>query len=176
MKIRTQLLILFAAIILCSFGIEEKKSNEAILWMSMKEALAKNEKQPKKIFIDMYTSWCGWCKKMDAATFTDSKIAEYMNAHYYAVKFDAETKDTIVYKDKPYTFVPEYKSNELAARLLNGQMSYPTAVYMDEKNNPITAVPGYLSPNDLLPILVFFAEDHYKTEKWEEFRSAFDKK
>ena len=50
---------------------------------------------PKKVFIDLYTSWCGWCKRMDATTFKQRAIVEYMNQKYYAVKFDAETRDTI---------------------------------------------------------------------------------
>lgn len=152
------------------FG-QDAKSADEIKWVTFEDALSLSNKQPKKIFMDIYTGWCGWCKKMDASTFKDPKVVSYMNQHFYAVKLDAETKDTITYKSKDYTFVPAYKSNEVAAYLLNGQMSYPTAVYLDEKSDPITAVPGFLTADQLLPILKYFGEDIYKTKKWEEYQS-----
>src|SRR3954463_14417926 len=93
-----------------------------IHWMTFKEALAKNEKAPKKIFIDVYTDWCGWCKKMDASTFTNDSIIQYMNKNFYAVKLDAETKDTIKYKGVDYVFVPQYRSNGIAPYFLNGKL------------------------------------------------------
>lgn len=151
-----------------SVQAQEKKA-EKIQWMSFNAAVQKSQAQPKKMFIDVYTGWCGWCKRMDATTFEDPKVVAYMNQHYYAVKFDAETKDTITMKDKSYTYKPEYKANEFAAKLLNGQMSYPTSVYVDEQLNEIGPVPGYQTAEQLLPVLKFFAEDIYKTRKWEDY-------
>jgi len=72
-------------------------AQEKIEWMSLEQAIKKSGKQPKKIFMDMYTDWCGWCKKMDQTTFSDPVIAAYMNKHYYAVKFDAEGQDSVVF-------------------------------------------------------------------------------
>ncbi len=148
------------------------KSPDVIHWMSFEDALKQSATTPKKIFMDVYTEWCGWCKKMDASTFKDPVIVNYINNNFYAVKLDAETKDTITYKSKKYTFVPAYKSNEIAAFLLNGQMGYPTSIYLDEKTDPISAVPGYYTSEQLLPILKYFGEDIYKTKKWEEYQNS----
>ncbi|MBL0102728.1 MAG: DUF255 domain-containing protein [Bacteroidetes bacterium] len=154
MKSKILLLAICFALFNVSFSPEEKTEG-GIKWMTFKEALAQSEKSPKKIFIDMYTGWCGWCKKMDAYTFKDPKVVKYMNEHYYAVKFDAETHDTVYFQNKAYYYKAEYKSNEIAVYLLNGQMSYPTAVYLDEKTAPITAVPGYQTPEQLFRFLLF---------------------
>ena len=117
----------------------------------------------------MYTHWCGWCKKMDASTFQDSAFASYMMAHFYPVKMDAETRDTIIYQGKPYAYKPDYKVNELAAMLLSGQMSYPTSVFLDENENVISPVPGFMTAEQMLPILRFFGEDIFKTKTWEDY-------
>jgi thioredoxin-related protein len=137
--------------------------------MSFEEAVKMNEKAPKKIFIDVYTHWCGWCKKMDAGTFMDDTIANYMNEKYYAVKLDAETKDTIHFKNQSFAFRPEYKSNEFAVSLLNGQMSYPTFVFLDENVNMLSPLPGYQTVEQLALVMKFYGEDIYKTKKWDEY-------
>jgi thioredoxin-related protein len=147
----------------------QDSATEPVRWMSFEEAVAKNEKEPKKIFFDIYTNWCGWCKKMDASTFKDMQVVRYMNENYYAVKLNAETKDTIHFKDKVFVFKAEYKANELALSLLSGKMSYPSFVFMDEKYQLLSPVAGYLKTNQLMPMLTFFGENIYLQKSWEDY-------
>lgn len=142
---------------------------EAIKWMTLAEAEAKTKKEPRKIFIDIYTDWCGWCKKMDKDTFSDPEIAAYVNKNFYAVKLDAEGKDPIIIGGRTFTYKPEYKAHELAIALLNGQMSYPTTVYLDEKLNMLTPVPGYLDKKNFTRIIRYFGENFHKTMTWQEY-------
>ncbi len=123
-------------------GYSQSKKNE-IKWMTWEQAIEANRKAPKKIFVDLYTSWCGWCKVMDQKTFSDSTVAAYMNTYFYPVKFDAESKTPVRYNDYEFVFKPEYKSHELAVSLLNGQMSYPSFVVLTEKEERLTILKGY---------------------------------
>ena len=66
-----------------------------IQWMTWDEAVAASKESPKKILVDVYTDWCGYCKKMDKGTFTDVDLAKYINENFSAVKLDAEQKDYI---------------------------------------------------------------------------------
>ena len=152
------------------------QEGEKIQWHTFQEALELSKKEKKKIFIDVFTDWCGWCKVMDRNTFPNPVIAKYMNAHFYAVKLNAEMKDTIVFNN--YTFVnPSPKvprsTHQLASSLLNNQLSYPTTVYLDENFNMLTQVPGYRKPEELEPILKFFGDDIFKTQKWEDYSKTF---
>lgn len=146
---------------------------QKINWMTFQEAVELNKTAPKKIFIDMYTDWCGWCKKMDQTTFQNSEVIEYMNANYYAVKFDAERSDTIVFGG--YTYINEGERNgrrgthQLAIALLQGRMSYPSYVFLNKKNQVITVAPGYMEAKDFLPVLKYIATDAYLFEKYEEY-------
>jgi thioredoxin-related protein len=153
-------------------------STAKIKWMDFEEASALNAKKPKKIFLDMYTDWCGWCKKMDQSTFINPVIVSYMNQHFYAVKFNAERKDTIAYKGKDY-YNPnptgQRTAHQLAQVVLNGRMSYPSFAFMDEEMNMITVVPGYRKAPEFEAILNFIGSDAYKTKKWEEFNVSFER-
>lgn len=152
------------------------QEKEKIQWISFEEAIEKNETTPKKFLIDVYTSWCGWCKKMDATTFSHPKIAAYINENYWPVKLNAERKDTIVLGDQQFVNEnPNKKRNahQLAVALLNGKMSYPSIVYLDEKVELLQAVPGYYDAKSIEPILYFFGEDTYKNQSWEEYQKIF---
>jgi thioredoxin-related protein len=159
--------ILIALLAACSQGLCQ--DNEKIHWLTLKEATDKNVIAPKKIFIDVYTGWCGWCKRMDATSFQDDAVINYINQKFYPVKLDAETRDTIFYKNKGYTYIPDYKSNEIAAYLLNGKMGYPTSVYLDEKMDLIAPVQGYLDKDQLLKVMKYFGDNLYLTIKWDDY-------
>ncbi len=147
-------------------------AGQKIKWMSFTQAVEANKKVPKKIFIDIYTGWCGWCKKMDASTFMDDSVANYMNEKFYAVKLDAETKDTIIFNDHAFVYMPENKANTLALSLLSGKMSYPTFVIMDEKVQLLTPVPGFQTVPQIMPILIYFGTNIYLTQNWTDYSNA----
>ena len=89
-------LILLPAIVLliASSALVNKPEEKAtIKWLTLEEAYKLNQKNPKKIFVDVYTNWCGWCKRMDRDTFQDAKVAEFVNENFYAVKLNAESQD-----------------------------------------------------------------------------------
>ena len=154
---------------LTTFSCQAQTHNEKIKWMNFEEAVSASEKNPKKIYIDVYTAWCGWCKKMDATTFENDSVAEYMMKNYYCVKLDAETRDTIHFKGNVYVYKPENKANEIALTILSGKMGYPSAVFMDEKLNLLTVVQSYLTPEQIIPMLKYFGENIYLGKTWEEY-------
>jgi len=124
----------------------------SIIWYNLESAADANKEVKKFIFIDIYTDWCGWCKKMDQSTFLDSAVVSYMNEHFYAVKMNAESKDPIAYKEVLY----EYKMysnkgyNELAVNLLSGKMTFPSFVVLSKKEVKIGTIVGFQSPTELL--------------------------
>ncbi len=168
-------ILLFIFLITGFSAFSQTKS--AIKWLSFQEAVEQAKKEPKKVFIDVYTDWCGWCKKMDATTFANPVIADYMSKNYYAVKFDAERSDTLVFLDR--TFVNKNpgksrSSHELAQALLQGKMSYPSYVIMDETMRIISVVPGYFPAKDFEPVLHFFGENAYQQTDWTTFSKGFN--
>ncbi len=140
------LIALFAIFLTVSLSAQE------INWVDIETAAEMNKKEPeKKLFIDFYTSWCGWCKKMDKSTFKDPSIVERLNSEFIPVKFDAEGKESITYGGKEYKFVKVGRRgvHTFANYLLQGGLSYPSFVILDEKNKTASIVKGFQSPDDL---------------------------
>lgn len=177
-------LALSFGLLLVSFSSsKENETDNTIEWLTFEEAIKKQKNNPKKIFVDVYTAWCGWCKVMDKKTFTHPQIIEYINEHYYAVKFDAESSDPITFNGKEYKN-PDYVPNksgrngthELTKVIanVNGRLAYPTVVFIGEDLKVLSPVQSYLRPVQLEPILKFFAENAHKRMSWTDYQENFE--
>ncbi|MFY7670209.1 thioredoxin family protein [Tenacibaculum sp. MEBiC06402] len=164
-------LVLLAVVVLSTISVQAQEVN----WLSFEEALELNKKNPKPIMIDLYTDWCGWCKRMDATTYKNEVIIKYINDNYYAVKMDGEGKEDITFKGRTFKFVQKGRSkyHELAAAILNGKLSYPSTAFFDSKEQLIQAVPGYLVKERFEKILAYFSGDAYKNTPWKDFEKNF---
>ena len=144
-------------------------------WYTWEEAIELSKTKPKKIFVDVFTDWCGWCKRMDRSTFVDEKVMQYMSANYYAVKLDAEQKADIKFNGETFKFVKGENGrggvHALAYALLDGRMGYPSMVYLNEKFERIMISPGYKEVPDMLKELKFAAEEKYKETSWEDYKT-----
>ena len=150
---------------------ESEAAHGPVKWYTWEEAVAANKKNPKKFYVDVYTDWCGWCKVMDKKTFTDHDVAEYLNTNFYPIKLNAEQKEDINFDGQIFAFLEVEGSRRggvhtLAYSLLEGKMSYPSFVFLNEKYERIMVSPGYKKPAQLLPELKFAADEIYKTTEW----------
>ncbi len=159
--------VLFISVGLISFA------QEKIKWMSWNEAIEKNAVEQKVIFVDVYTNWCGWCKKMDATTFKNAGIVKYMNENYYAVKFNAEMKDSIDFNGQQFVNENSGKrgAHQLAVALLDGKMSYPSYAFIGQPWDK-TVAPGYMGAKDFSCVIKYFVEGAITGKTFEDFKAA----
>lgn len=172
--------MLFIVILL--IGITNVTAQDKINWMSMNEALEAQKENPKKIFMDVYTKWCGPCKLLDKNTFSDKNVIDFINENFYAVKFNAEGTEEVTYQDFTYTnpnYQPGRKGRNAThffadALRING---YPSMVFFKDDGELIQAVPGYRTPKQLEIYLKMIANDDYlkltTVEAWEEYQKNF---
>lgn len=161
-------------------GIRAEKSNSAekINWVSIEQAQELVKKNPRKILVDVYTDWCGWCKRMEAVTFSHPVIVRYINENFYAVKLNAEQTEPITFRGQ--TFVNENpgqprSAHNFAYAVLQGRLGYPAVAFFDEELNLITVLPGFRDPKQFEPILVFFDKNVYNTNpNLDEFIKNFE--
>ena len=151
------------------------EEESTVKWITFEQAIEKSKTEKRKIFIDVYTDWCGWCKVMDKNTFSDPKVAKLLNEKFYAVKFNAEQREEILFKGTSFKFIQNGNSgyHQLAASLLNNQLSYPTVVFLDEEFNMLQPLPGYRQAPEFHKIAQYIGEGFYKTVKWEDFQASY---
>lgn len=115
--------ILFLAVAAC---LLHSASAYAISWkFDMVAALQEAKSSGKPVMVDFYTEWCGWCKKLDSDTYTNSNVQK-LAEKFICVKVDAE------------------KTPEIAARY--GVSGYPTIVFLNSSGTPVERIVGYEGP------------------------------
>ncbi|HQF29152.1 MAG TPA: thioredoxin family protein [Bacteroidia bacterium] len=181
LKTSFALVILFVGSVLSLQAQNDEGSK--VKWMSLQEAIQKMQTQQRPIILDFYTDWCGWCKHMMKTTYANEGLAGYINQNFYPVSFDAESKDTIEFLGQIYkpTGTDKKAPHELAVKLLNGNLMYPTTLFLNgfekDKNkfNLNLLVPGYLDIPKIEPILIFTLEGVYKSCAYTDFEKLYDK-
>ncbi len=165
-------IILF--IIVFAFSLNSS-AQEKVNWVSFNQAVELNKKDPRPFLVDIYTDWCGWCKKMDRDTYANPVIAKYINQNYHAVKMDGEGKAPITYKEYTFKFKDQGRTgyHELSALLMNGKLSYPTTVIMSKEEKLLDRIPGYLDAKKMEMVLAYFMKKDRKTKSWGQFSKNF---
>ncbi|WP_242155486.1 thioredoxin family protein [Aestuariivivens sediminis] len=172
MKLKIILLILSA--------MSLKGIAQEINWLSLDNALALQKKTPKKIMMDVYTNWCGPCKMLDKNTFQNKDVVDYVNKHYYAVKFNGEGNEVVTFDNKTFenpNYNPANANRRNAAHQLTGYLqvsAYPTIVFFDEEANMIAPIRGYKTPTQLeLYLKMFKNDDHRALDTQEKFNAYY---
>jgi len=151
-------------------NFNELYSQSKVNWVELKDNTSINN-DGKKMLIDLYTGWCGWCKVMDQKTFTNKEVIDQINKNFIPIKFNAEYQNNVEFNDNTFKYVKSGRRgiNELAYYLTNGNLSYPMTVFLDENYKLITLLPGYHKPDFYNLVLTYIGEDHWKETNWDDF-------
>jgi len=168
-----KLLVLFGSVVFFFSAGKPLATAEKTKWMTLKEVSDSLKKQKRPVLIDLYTDWCGWCKVMDKKTYANGNVSKYLKEKFYAVKIDAESRQAIEWNGKSFPYNQQYRTNEFALYLTNGQLSYPTTVILPADGSAPQAIPGYLEPKDFEIVVKYFGEGHYGKTPFDEYQKNF---
>lgn len=98
----------------------------------LSEAVSKANDAKKPIMIDFITDWCRWCDTLDARTYSNATVADYVNEHAVPIKIDAE------------------KGEGIAIAKKYGVMAYPTILFIHSNGDEIDRILGYVPAEPFL--------------------------
>ena len=151
-----------------------------VKWNTIEQsAKVSNSRNEKLYFIDFYTTWCGWCKKMDKDTFTDKVVAKILNTYFVPTKFDAEgdaafSWNGVEYKGGGVAANGRRVTHPFAQAVLGAKMGFPSFAIFDADRTLLTVVPGYSNAADFTVILWYFASGDYKKYPFEKYSAILD--
>lgn len=153
-----------------------RAQEEEIQWLSIEEAEKLGNESPRPLVLDFYTDWCGWCKHMDKTTYSDPLVVSFINKYFYPVRINAESADTLVFRGRKYAPLKNGTKfvNGLAAELLGGKLSYPTTVFVYDKEKINLVVPGYIDVPKMQGFLVYFIENAHQSANVNDFLADFE--
>lgn len=154
-----------------------RPSYAQVKWYTIEEAEKKAAETGKKIMVKVYTNWCGWCKEMDKSTFPNEYVTTILNESFIPVKFNAEQKTPVTWGNTSYKLVKTKNGSyhQLAAKWLEGKMSYPTIVFLDAQGNRIQSVTGYRKALQFEKIASYFATESYKITDWLAYEKSYER-
>ncbi len=144
-----------------------------IHWLTMQEALEKQKTQPRKIFIDLYDNYNISQTIMRITTYNNPVIAKYLNTHFYPVTVYARSDEEFDIKGIHYKKSEKYPYNTFVIDILNGKMHFPAFVILDENLNLLERVQMYMPPEKIEPLLHYYGDNIYKSEKYPQFLKDF---
>ena len=147
-------------------------TKDAISWLTPEEAASRLGQEKRPILVDLYTTWCGWCRQMDRRTWSNKQVIRYLSKKFYTVRVDAETRTTINWEGKTYSFDPRYRCNLFAVYLSHGRLEFPTTIIIVPGEEP-QAIPGYMEPKDLEMLVKYFGEGVYHTRGFDDYAKSF---
>ncbi len=178
MKITWPVVTILSIFVLVSVPFASVSSDKGVQWLSMEEAQERILEEPRMVFVDVYTDWCGWCRRMTNETYAHPVIADYLNKYFYPVKLNAEQEDPIVFGGTTYineNIGQRRPTHSFAIALLQGRMSYPSVVFFDKQMQLLTAIPGFRPPANMEAVLTFFKTGVYKeNSSLDSFISDFE--
>ena len=173
--IRSLSIPLFSLLLVLLLFSSNKSHSQEANWLDFEELEVAMEQEERLVLIDFYTSWCGWCKKMDRSTFKDPRVVKALSDYFHVVKFDAEHNGPITFQQTTFDYVPYGRRgfHELALGFMQEKMTFPTLVILNSDYKIMQAFKGFQAADDLLPILEFIGSGVYKEQKWEVFMSTW---
>ena len=154
-------------------GIPASGQDKEVKWITFDQLDSVMKVEPRRVIVDIYTDWCGWCKVMDRKTYGDEQVAAYINRHYYAIRFNAEGKSPVTFNGRTFEFKPEINIHSLASELMLGQRSFPCTVIIEKNLMNVVPITGYMKVKELEPVLKYFVDGADRNIPYGEWEQNF---
>lgn len=140
MKNRLQKILGVALLFVLPFAAHAQETAEGIVFEhgTWEEALQKAKSEGKLLFVDVWATWCGPCKRLATEVFTDKEVASFFNTHFVCYKLLIDEKDDAL-----------REKNQNLARTYNA-MALPTLLWINAEGKAEHFSTGYKPAEEIL--------------------------
>jgi thiol:disulfide interchange protein len=101
--------------------------------MSFEDALGRARVEKRLLMVDVYTDWCGWCRKLEKETYGDTRVADALG-DFITIRVDAE------------------KGGETVAERY-GVRGFPTVLFLSGSGDIVRKVEGFVDADEMLKVV-----------------------
>ncbi len=130
-------------------AVSASAATGGIQWKGYDEGIAMAKADGKNIFLYFHADWCKYCHKMDATTFKDKKVIDYLNENYITIRVDAD------------------KETKVASKY--GVRGMPTSWFLKANSDKLSNMPGFVDAKRLLTILKYVSTESYEKMSYLDF-------
>lgn len=155
---------ILAAAVLTVAATAASPVQASVEWREWDAGLEEARRLNRPVLVDVYTKWCGWCKRMDRDVYSRPAVRDYLADKFVTIKIDAEAKTPAHYEGRDHT------SRSLAA--LFRVTGYPTTLFLRPDGKHLVNVPGYVEADNFMLLLRYVGDGYLdRGVTWEDFRS-----
>lgn len=135
-----------------------QSNNENTGKHALEEAQIRRSEAARPLIIFITADWCAYCRLMKKKVFSNPEVAGKLQAEFYLAELNGEFTGPISWAGKTYRFSPSglrTGTHELALHLgaVNGKLTYPTMVILDENSKVLFRYGGFLTAMEMFKIL-----------------------
>jgi thioredoxin-related protein len=123
-------------------------------WLAFDAATERAAKEGKHVIVDIYTTWCGWCKVMDRETYGNAEVADYLKQNFVLAKVNGESSSRIHWQGKELT------ERQFAREV--GVTGFPATYFLKPDSELLGGMPGFIRAKDFILVA------RYVNTKWYE--------
>jgi thioredoxin-related protein len=138
-----------------------KTDAKKVEWLAFDAAAERAVKQDKHMIVDIYTTWCGWCRVMERETYANPEVAAYLKDNFVLAKVNGESANKLHWNGKELT------ERQFAREV--GVTGYPATFFMKPNAELLGGVPGYIKSPDFMIYSRYVATRWYQKGKIQEY-------
>jgi thioredoxin-related protein len=130
-------------------------------WLALDAAVGKAKSQNKHVIVNVYTTWCGYCRLMDKQTFGDQEVAAHLRENFVLAKVNGESSSKVHWQGQEMT------EREFARAV--GVTGFPATYFLKPNAEMLGGVSGYIRTPEFLIYAKYVSTKWYEKGKIQQY-------
>jgi thioredoxin-related protein len=140
-------------------GKSEEKAK--LDWLALDAAVDKAKAQNKHVIVNVYTTWCGYCRMMDKQTFGNAEVAAHLRENFVLAKVNGESSSKVHWQGQEMT------EREFARAV--GVTGFPATYFLKPNAEMLGGVSGYIRTPEFMVYAKYVSTKWYEKGKIQQY-------